>query len=148
MYQIHAPIQYDDNAVQLSFPSLHIDLGSVNLGTTGSVGSVCFGVCINLGRVSICNLLLRHQDTTLRRFTIVTIFLVVQIYQRHAGGRIDCDSAFFTNSFFFSSTLFCLYLTIFAFADSASVILYCVTLSPSSLVPPYLHPPKLAVWLF
>ena len=68
--QIHAFRKFNYNGARFYYPSIHIHLGSVNFG---SVGSVCFCVCINLGRVSVYHPLLHQQNTTLTQSTIFTI---------------------------------------------------------------------------
>ena len=93
-------------------------------------------VCINLDRISACNPLLRHQDTTLTHSTILSRCQAVQMSQRNTGGRIDYESAwYFRISFLstlFSSTFdncFASFFTV-TFSMSVSVILYCVTFLP------------------
>ena len=83
MYQRQTSRQFYYNGARFSYPSLHIDIGSVNIGSIGSVVSVYFRVRINLGYISNCHPLLLHQDTTLARSTILSICQVVQMFQRH-----------------------------------------------------------------
>ena len=83
LYQRHASRQRNCNGARFSYTSLHIDIDSVCIGSLGSVRSVCFRICINLGRVSVCHPLLHHQDTIITSSTILYIFQVVQLYQRH-----------------------------------------------------------------
>ena len=117
LYQRHVLRQYYCNGTRSHYPSLHMDLGSANLWTVGSVGSVWFRVRINLGCISVCHPLLSHQDTTLNCSTILPSCKFVQLYQRHTSGRINRDSAWFLRLYFFVNLVFvCIWLFFVSFS--------------------------------
>ena len=130
-----ALIQFNQNGARFLYTYLHINYGSVNIGSVGSVGSVCFRVRINLGRISVYYPLLNYQDTTLTLSTTLTICQVFQLSQRYTGGNIDHDSAWFFGLSFFVNLVFICIWRIFrffsvTFTALAFFILSCVTIPP------------------
>ena len=115
LYQRHISINFDFIGAFFSYPSLYIDIGSVDIGSVGSVRSVgsvgsvrsvWFRVRVNLVRINFCRTLLHHQDTTLTHYTSLPRCRFVQMSQRHTDGSIDIDIAWFFRLSFFVNLFF------------------------------------------
>ena len=127
LYQRHASRQCNYKGTRFSYPSIHINIGSVDIG---SARSVWFRIHINLGCVKIFHPIFHHQDTTLHRSQMSGCPDVSKIH----WGTYQSQQCMVSLTLFFVNLVFvCIWRSFLPLFNvnlsmSASIILSCVTL--------------------